>query len=48
MAGLHLNKKFQVSYSYDLNKGKFLLSTMNRGTHELVLGFLIGNRHAEF
>jgi type IX secretion system PorP/SprF family membrane protein len=48
MAGLHLNKKFQVSYSYDLNRGKFLLSTMNRGTHELVLGFLIGNRHAEF
>lgn len=48
MAGFHLNNKFQVSYAYDLNKGKYLLSTMNRGTHELVLGFLIGNRHADF
>jgi hypothetical protein len=48
MAGFHLNQKVQVSYSYDLNKGKYLLSTMNRGTHELVLGFIMGNRHADF
>jgi type IX secretion system PorP/SprF family membrane protein len=48
MAGFHLSQKVQVSYSYDLNKGKYLLSTMNRGTHELVLGFIMGNRHADF
>jgi len=47
MCGLNLARKFHVSYSYDLNKGKYLLSTMNRGTHEIVLGFMLNNRYDE-
>ncbi|MBM3444189.1 MAG: type IX secretion system membrane protein PorP/SprF [Bacteroidetes bacterium] len=47
MCGLNLSRKFHVSYSYDLNKGKYLLSTMNRGTHEIVLGFMLNNRFDE-
>lgn len=46
MLGLNFAKKIHLSYAYDLNKGQYLLSTMNRGTHEIVVGFLLSNRHA--
>lgn len=45
MCGLNLARKFHISYSYDLNKGRYLLSSMNRGTHEIVLGFMLNNRY---
>lgn len=46
MLGLNFARKIHVSYAYDLNKGQYLLSTMNRGTHEIVVGFLLSNKHA--
>jgi type IX secretion system PorP/SprF family membrane protein len=45
MLGLNFAQKIHISYAYDLNKGQYLLSTMNRGTHEIVVGFLLKNRH---
>jgi type IX secretion system PorP/SprF family membrane protein len=46
MTGLNLARKFHISYSFDLKQGNTeSLSFMNRGTHELVIGFLIGNAY---
>ncbi|WP_407521758.1 type IX secretion system membrane protein PorP/SprF [Lacibacter sp. MH-610] len=44
MAGLNISNTFNVSYSYDINNANYLLQYMQRGTHEIVLGFLIGNK----
>ena len=48
ICGMNVNRMFQFSYSYDTNNGKYLLSTMNKGTHEIVLGFVLRNRHDDF
>jgi type IX secretion system PorP/SprF family membrane protein len=45
MLGMNFAQKVHLSYAYDLNKGQYLLSTMNRGTHEIVVGFLLSNKH---
>jgi type IX secretion system PorP/SprF family membrane protein len=46
MVGLNLARKFHISYSFDLKQGNMeSMSFMNRGTHELVIGFLIGNAY---
>jgi hypothetical protein len=46
MVGLNLGRKLHISYSFDLKKtDKEAMSFMNRGTHELVVGFLIGNAY---
>jgi type IX secretion system PorP/SprF family membrane protein len=44
MAGLNISNTFNISYSYDVNNANYLLQYMQRGTHEIVLGFLIGNK----
>jgi type IX secretion system PorP/SprF family membrane protein len=43
MVGININNFFNVGYSYDLTKTK--LNTVSRGTHEIVLGFILGNRY---
>jgi len=43
MVGVNVGNTFNVGYSYDLTTTK--LNTVSRGTHEIVLGFLIGNRY---
>lgn len=43
MIGVNINNTFNVGYSYDLTKTK--LNTVSRGTHEFVLGFIIGNKY---
>ncbi|HEV8284111.1 MAG TPA: type IX secretion system membrane protein PorP/SprF [Chitinophagaceae bacterium] len=45
MIGLNVGNTFNVGYSYDITTTK--LNTVSRGTHELVLGFLIGNRYKD-
>jgi type IX secretion system PorP/SprF family membrane protein len=46
MVGLNLARKLHISYSFDLKQGNMeSMSFMNRGTHELVIGFLIGNAY---
>jgi hypothetical protein len=47
MAGVNLSQKINVSYSYDFNQTPYLLSSMQRGTHEIVLGFLLNNRYGD-
>ena len=47
MAGINLSNTFNVSYSYDVNNARYLLGFMQRGTHEIVLGFILGNRYGD-
>jgi type IX secretion system PorP/SprF family membrane protein len=47
MAGINVSNTFNISYSYDINNSKYLLQSMQRGTHEIVLGFLLGNKWGE-
>jgi len=46
MAGLNVSNTFNVSYSYDYTTSQ--LNTITRGTHEIVLGFLIGNKYGDW
>ena len=45
MAGLSISSKLNVGYSYDLTQTK--LNTTSRGTHEFIIGFLLGNRYGD-
>lgn len=45
MLGVNVGNTFNVGYSYDFTKTD--LRTYSRGTHELVLGFLLGNRYSD-
>lgn len=45
MAGLNVGNTFNVGYAYDFTTTR--LNTVSRGTHELVIGFLIGNRFSQ-
>lgn len=45
MVGLSVSNTFNVGYSYDYTTSG--LSPYSRGTHEVVLGFLIGNRYGD-
>lgn len=45
MLGLNVSNTFNVGYSYDFTTTQ--LNTVSRGTHEIVLGFLIGNKYSE-
>jgi type IX secretion system PorP/SprF family membrane protein len=47
MVGVNVSQKFNLSYSYDLNSARYLLSSMQRGTHEIVLGFLLNNSYGD-
>ena len=45
MVGLNVANTFNVGYAYDFSSSK--LRTMSRGTHEVVVGFLLGNRYGD-
>ena len=47
MIGLNVSNTFNVSYAYDRSHSSTQLNDFNRGTHEIVLGFLIGNKYSE-
>ncbi len=47
MLGLNVSNTFNVSYSYDRSVKQNILSPYNNGTHEMVFGFLIGNKYSE-
>ena len=47
MAGVNISQTFNISYSYDINNSRYLLGSMQRGTHEIVLGFLLNNRYGD-
>ncbi|MBO9202823.1 MULTISPECIES: PorP/SprF family type IX secretion system membrane protein [Niastella] len=45
MAGFNVAHTFSISYAYDYTKTD--LGTFTKGTHELMIGFLIGNRYGD-
>jgi type IX secretion system PorP/SprF family membrane protein len=46
MVGLNVSNTFNIGYSYDYSTTP--LNTISRGTHEIVLGFLIGNKYGDW
>ncbi len=47
MAGLNISNTMNISYSYDINNASYLISSMQRGTHEIVVGFLLNNKYGD-
>lgn len=45
MAGLNVGNTFNIGYAYDFTTTS--IRTYSRGTHELVIGFLLGNKYAD-
>lgn len=45
MIGLNVGNTFNIGYAYDFTRTD--LNTFARGTHELMIGFLIGNRYGD-
>jgi type IX secretion system PorP/SprF family membrane protein len=45
MAGVNIKNTFNVGYAYDFTTTS--LNTVSRGTHEIIIGFLIGNKYSE-
>lgn len=45
MLGMNVGNTFNVGYSYDFTSTP--LNTTSRGTHEIILGFLIGNKYGD-
>jgi type IX secretion system PorP/SprF family membrane protein len=43
MVGVNISNTFNVGYAYDFTKSD--INTYSRGTHELVVGFLLGNKY---
>jgi hypothetical protein len=46
MMGVNVSNTFNVSYAYDYTTTR--LNTVSKGTHEIVLGFLIGNKYGDW
>ncbi len=45
MVGLNVSNTFNLGYAYDYSISR--LRTVSKGTHEIVLGFLIGNKYGD-
>ncbi len=46
MVGLNISNTMNMGYSYDLTTSR--LNTVSRGSHEIVVGFLLGNRYGDW
>lgn len=46
MLGLNVSNTFNVGYAYDYTTSK--LNTFTKGTHEIIIGFLIGNKYGDW
>jgi len=46
MAGVNLNHSINIGYSYDIQTSK--LNTVSKGTHEILIGFLLGNKWGDW
>jgi type IX secretion system PorP/SprF family membrane protein len=44
MAGLNVSNTFNVGYAYDITTTQ--LNTVSKGTHEIVIGLIIGNKYS--
>jgi type IX secretion system PorP/SprF family membrane protein len=45
MVGINVSNTFNIGYAYDFTTTN--LNTVSRGTHEIVLGFILGNKYSE-
>jgi len=45
MIGLNAGNTFNIGYAYDFTHTS--LNTVSKGTHEIIIGFLIGNRYGD-
>jgi len=46
MVGLNINRNINIGYSYDVQTSN--LNTVSKGTHEILIGFLLGNRYGDW
>ena len=46
MVGLNVNSSFNIGYSYDFTTS--LLNTVSKGTHEILIGFLLNNNYGDW
>jgi type IX secretion system PorP/SprF family membrane protein len=46
MVGMNLNNNINIGYSYDVTTSQ--LNTVSKGTHELLIGFLLGNKWGDW
>jgi len=46
MMGVNLNHSINIGYSYDIQTSR--LNTVSRGTHEILIGFLLGNKWGDW
>ncbi len=46
MAGINVSNTFNIGYAYDLSTTS-ALQTFTKGTHEIIIGFLINNRYGD-
>ncbi len=46
MLGLNVNSTFNIGYAHDFTTSR--INTVSRGTHEIVVGFLLGNRFGDW
>lgn len=46
MVGLNISNTVNVGYSYDITTSR--LNTVSKGSHEIVIGFLLGNRFGDW
>jgi type IX secretion system PorP/SprF family membrane protein len=46
MVGVNLNRNINIGYSYDVQTST--LNTVSKGTHEILIGFLLGNRFGDW
>ncbi|HSU51146.1 MAG TPA: type IX secretion system membrane protein PorP/SprF [Segetibacter sp.] len=46
MAGLNISNTINIGYSYDITTSA--LNTVSRGSHEIVVGFLLGNKYGDW
>jgi len=45
MLGVNLSNSINIGYSYDITTSQ--LNTVSKGTHEILIGFLIGNKYGD-
>lgn len=46
MVGVNINNNINIGYSYDMQTSR--LNTVSKGTHEILIGFLLGNSYGDW